>query len=69
MVLTMAPASVPDMDQMLESSKALVMFLTTVPAMDQKVGILRENCIGFLMMFLRRVGYKNLQGLLQVLPR
>jgi len=39
MVLTMAPAKVPDMDQMLESSKALVMFLTTVPAMDQKVGI------------------------------
>jgi len=69
MVLTMAPARVPEMDRMLESSKALVMFLTTVPAMDQKVGILRENCIGFLMMFLRRVGCKNLQGLLQVLAQ
>jgi len=39
MVLTMAPARVPEMDRMLESSKALVMLLTTVLAMDQKVGI------------------------------
>jgi len=39
MVLTMAPAKVPDMDQMLEFFRASVMFLTTVPAMVQKVGI------------------------------